>query len=800
MDVPYSWLKTYIDFELEPEELAHTLTMLGLEVENIEFLGTGLKKIVTGLITEVSDHPEADNLKVCQVDLGDKTEQIVCGAPNVREGLRVPVAPAGSILPEGQEVQEVKLRGVTSRGMICSRDELGLQEERADGIMELGSGAEPGGSFIDYAGLNEYVFKIDITPNYARCLGLLGIARELQAVLEEGQVKYPEIELTAQERSSYDPLKVKIEDPELCPRYTARLLKNVEIGPSPDWMQKRLRSAGVRPINNIVDITNYVLLEYNQPLHAFDYDKISSGEIIVRRAEEREKLITLDDETRELTTDDLVIADPEGSIALAGVMGGADSEVTADTTNILLESAAFDQVSIRRTSRRLGLSSEAAYRFERGVDIEAVDEASRRASQLMQEYAGAEIHGELVDEYPLPYEQDGIDLDAGRVNQLLGLDLSESRISGILKKLDFEIEEVVSDVLKVKVPSYRNDVQQEADLVEEVARMYGYNNIPVTASPSRQQGKKTEAQKIREQVLDLMLGMGLDEIINISLMGKEIYDKLDIPADSEYRDWVQISNPLNESFSIMRTTLIPNMVQTLSDNTRHQQKELRFFERGRVFRDRGPEKRPREERRLCGGSMDYGRDLWGNDAADFYYLKGVLETLFSRLKLKTPEFKESSRPFLHPGRVADIYYKGTKIGFIGELKAELIDEFDLRERAAVFEISAEIFIEEVQPHSFEFDTLPKFPPVSRDLALVVPRELSASVILDDIDNIGGELLRQVNLFDVYTGEQIAREDKSLAFELLFQAEDRTLTDREVNEIFNKIVDYLKKEYDVEVRK
>ncbi|MFW6278976.1 MAG: phenylalanine--tRNA ligase subunit beta [Bacillota bacterium] len=799
MDVPYNWLKSYIDFDLEPGELAQKLTMLGLEVENVEFLGAGLENIIIGKITEVQDHPDADKLSVCMVETGDGDKQIICGAPNVKEDLLVPVAPEGTVLPGGQEVNKVKLRGVSSEGMICSADELGLQEERAEGIMELDVAASPGESFIGTVGLDEYVLQLDLTPNYARCLGLLGIARELAAVLEDKEVKYPEIDFTVTESESFDNVKVEIKDPDLCPRYTARLLKNVEIGPSPLWMQHRLRSAGIRPINNIVDITNYVLLEYNQPLHAFDYDQINGDRIIVRRAQEGENLLTLDDEQRSLTTEDLVIADQDEAIALAGVMGGAESEVSETTTTVLLESACFDPVSIRKTSRRLGLPSEASHRFERGIDIEALKEASNRAAQLMQKYAGAEISDDLVDEYPQPAEKKIIDLDPERVNQLLGLELKDNEIKNMLEKLEFKLEEIVCDIMKISVPSYRNDVTQEADLVEEVARMYGYNNIPVTFSASEQQGKRTAGQKIRDRVCDLMVAMGLDEIISFSLMDKDIYEQMGIAAESDLRDWVEIKNPLNESFSVMRTSLIPNMLRILSDNAKRQQQELRFFELGKVFQSSENE-RPREMRKLAGGSMGYISENWHNDAPDFYYLKGVLENLVSRLKLNNLKFRATEKPYLHPGRTAEIYYGKQKVGILGEVSPELIDEFDLQKGTSVFQIDFDVLEKKVKPNDFEFESLPKFPPVARDLAVIVSRDIPAVVLLDEIDDNGGELLKQVNLFDVYRGEQISENKKSLAFELLFQAEDRTLTDEEVNNVFNRIVDNLQDKYNVTVRK
>ncbi len=802
MKVPYNWLKTYIDFPYSPQELANKLTMAGLEVESVEYLGQGLKDIIVAEIEEVEPHPDADKLSLCKVNTGNDQLQIVCGAPNVSAGIKVPVATTGTKLPGGMIIEKVKLRGVTSEGMICSEDELGLKEERAEGIMVLDDDIEPGQKFVKSIGLDEYVLKLDLTPNYSRCLGLLGIAREIKSMLKNKNVKYPEIDITAIDKKSKDLAEVEIEDPDLCPRYTARVIKNVEIKPSPDWMQQRLKSAGIRPINNIVDITNYVLLEYNQPLHAFDYDKIKDGKIIVRRAKDNEQIITLDQQKRELDRETLVIADPEKAVAIAGVMGAANSEVTEKTVNILLESAYFKPGNIRKTARKLGLPSEASYRFERGVDIENLITASNRAAYLMQEYADADIAQSVIDQYPKAFTEKKIELDINRANIILGLELEIENIKKMLERLELKSEEIYSDILEVTLPSYRNDIELEADLIEEIARMYGYNQIPVTMPESKQQGKRTESQKIRNQVRNFMVASGMDEIISFSLMDKEIYEKLNISEDSILRNWVEIKNPLNESFSIMRTSLIPNMIKIISDNSKRQQNEISFFEIGKVFFNNLKQKNnvPVEKRVLAGGSMGYPDDIWGNAAADFYYLKGVIENLFKRLGLKVPVFSPIKIPYLHPGRTAKIIYNDKDMGIIGELKPVIIEEFDLNKGTSIFQFDFKVLEEEVNPDKYKYKSLAKYPPVSRDLALIVSKDIPAIEILDEIDKAGGQILKQVNLFDIYTGKQIEENCKSLAFELLFQAEDKTLTDEEVNQVFSGIIEELKEKFDISVRK
>ncbi|MFW6386661.1 MAG: phenylalanine--tRNA ligase subunit beta [Bacillota bacterium] len=801
MKLSYNWLQSYIDFPFSPEELAHELTMTGLEVEGIEYLGKELEGVVIGRITEINDHPNADKLVICQVDAGKETVQVVTGAPNVKEGIMVPLAPAGVTLPPGK-VEETNLRGKMSEGMICSKDELGLMEERADGIMVLSEEAEEGDKFIEYMGLDDYVLEFDLTPNYAHCLGVLGVAREVKALLaEEKEIAYPEVEIEDPvPEDAGDYIDVSIEDPELCPRYTARIIRDVEIKPSPEWMQQRLRAAGIRPINNIVDITNYVLLEYNQPLHAFDYDKVAGKKIIVRRAEAGETLLTLDGEERDLDEEMLVIADRDKPTGLAGVMGGAESEVTEETDTILLEAAFFKPENIRKTSRRLGLRSEASHRFERGIDIENVAEASRRACQLFEKYAGGKVLTGLVDSYPRPYEQKEITLNVKRVNNILGIELKKEEIVSILEGLEFTVKDEKGAELSVSVPSFRRDVSLEADLIEEVARIHGYNKIPVTRSETTSLGKTTLAQKTEEYVSEIARSAGLDEAYIFSLIDREIYDELEIPADSELRNWVELKSPLTEAFSLLRTSLIPGIVRLLSDNVKRQMEDVRVFEVGRVFFDCGVEERPEEQRKLAAGVTGAGEDIWNNNAPEFFYLKGVIETIFTRLNIGEAKFTSGEAPYLHPGRTAVISYDGNQVGILGELAPAVRERFDIDSRAAVFQLDLDFIIENAGYSDIEYISLTRYPSVRRDLAVVVEREISTGKILAAIRSAGGELLQEVELFDHYQGEQIPAAAKSLAYELTFQAPDRTLTDEEVNERFNRIVERLNEDFGAEIRR
>src|SRR6056297_267589 len=644
---------------------------------------------------------------------------MITGASNIKMNIKVPIAGVGVTLPTGMEIEKTTIRGEISEGMICSKDELGLQEKRASGIMVLSDQAKKGEKFIKYQGLDEYVYKLDLTPNYARCLGMIGVAREVKAMQDDDlSIKYPKIDINETKDQKTDQIaEIKIDDENLCPRYAGLIIKDVKIKPSPKWMQNRLRAAGIRPINNIVDITNYVLLEYNQPLHAFDLDKIKDGQVIVRRAEENEKVVTLDDVERTLDQETLVITDPEKIIAVAGVMGAANSEVTQETTDIFLEAACFEPTSIRKTARKLGLPSEASHRFERGIDIERVIEAGNRAAYLMQEYADGKVAQGVIDKYPVPYQENIIDVNLAKVNRLLGIELNKDEIEEMLKRLEIEVIEKEPESIKVKAPSYRNDIEQDADIIEEIARIYGYNNIPSTVPKTEEVGKKTKKQKIEKQIKNTMNAAGLDEIITFSLTGSQDYKDLDLSKDHRYKKWVSIKNPLNEAFGLLRTSLIPNLIDSIATNAKRQIDQVRYFEIGRVFFNQGHNERPLEKVKLAAGSMGAEENIWDLDAPDFYYLKGALEKLFERLVISEEiEFVRGKEDFMHPGRTAEIRFKNERIGILGELKPQVIDSYDLKDRTAVAEIDLNKILTEVEIGDYLFEMLPKYPAVARDLA------------------------------------------------------------------------------------
>ncbi len=804
LQISYNWLKKYIDIDFSAEELSEKLTMAGLEVEGLEYLGEGIEDIVIAEITEIKEHPDADKLVICMVKIDEDSEvlPVVTGAPNVAEGQKVPFASVGTTLPTGMEIEEVELRGEVSKGMICSKDELGLQEERAAGIMVLEDSAPVGFNFVKYMKLDDYVFKLDLTPNYARCLGMLGVAREIKSLYaEDKKVVNPLIsfEEAADLGNISEKVEIEIEDPDLCPRYTARLVKDVEIKESPEWMQRRLKAAGIRPINNVVDISNYVLMEYNQPLHTFDYNKIKDGKIIVRRANSEEEIKTLDEEMRMLDDEMLVIADPEQPIAVAGVMGGFESEVTEETTDVLIESAYFNPISIRKTAKKLGMHSDASHRFERGVDIEKVIEANNRACQLLEKCTGGKVVPGVIDEYPLKYESPVIELKTKRVNQLLGIELEKAEIKAMLERLEFKVENK-DDKLMVEVPSFRTDVSQAADLVEEITRIYGYNNIPSTRPISKQIGGRTAEQEFEKNVKELLNSGGLDEVVTYSLQDKNDYQKLNLDQLPEYSGFVHIKNPLSKAFAILRTTLIPGIMEVLASNARRQGTEMAVFETGTVFKNSGQNERPEELNKLGGGVFGAEENTWKQDAPDFYFLKGVLEMLFERVQLDDYrlEFNED-KDFLHPGRRANIIAAGGIIGFIGEVHPELAEANKLPAGAAIFELDLNKLFELTQNKSYHYEQLVKYPVLARDLAVVIKEEIEIGEITKAISDKAGEILKNIELFDIYQGDQIKEGYKSAAFELKFQAADRTLTDQEVNERFNQIVDYLSEEYSAEIR-
>ncbi|MDN5348105.1 MAG: phenylalanyl-tRNA synthetase beta chain [Clostridia bacterium] len=804
MRVPLSWLQEYVDITLTPEELADKLTLAGIAVEAIERLQPEFKGVVTGLIKEIEPHPHADHLLICRVDVGGRILSLVTGAPNVAVGCKVAVALEGARLPGGVEIRRASFRGVESAGMLCSAQELGLDTslispEEREGIILLPPDALPGSDVSQVLGLHETILELELTPNRADCLGIINVAREV-AALTGAYLRLPSVEVTESEMRAADLAEIEIEATDLCGRYVARIVGGVRIGPSPAWIQARLRAAGMRPINNIVDVTNYVMLELNQPLHAFDYDLLQQHRIIVRRAAPGEKIVTLDGVERDLDEEMLVIADAGRAVAVAGVMGGLNTEVTSETVNVLIESAHFDGSSIRRTSRRLGLRSEASLRFERGVDIEGAALAADRAAQLMAQLSGGKVARGRLDCYACPRAKTVITLRPERLNELLGTDLTPGTIREYLERLHLKVEG--ERVLQVTVPSYRGDLTQEIDLVEEVARLYGYDAIPVTLPGSNTADEKeTPRRRWEEAGREAAVACGLSEVITYSFINPKVFDWLRLPPDHPWRRVVKLQNPLREEQAVLRPSLLPGLLEVAARNANRKVLPVTIFEIGRVFKP-GDAELPEEPLCLSAlvlGELPKGWD-WPPQVLDFYYLKGIVEEILERLRVGNVRFEPASEyPFLHPGRAAFVLSGDTPLGFLGEIYPDVAAAYDLPARTCVFELDWDLAGQKAEIGA-TYRPLSRFPAVERDLAVVVDEEIPSVALEEVICAAGGEILSSCRLFDVYRGGQIPPNKKSMAYELVFQHPDRTLTDQEVNARYLAIQETLERKLGAVLRR
>jgi len=793
-----------VDVAVSPLELAEKLTLAGLSVEGIENTGEGITKVFTGRILKIERHPNADRLLICEISLGDSEPLIiVTGAPNVQEGQIVPVALEGATLAGGLVIKRAKLRGVESRGMLCSGQELGLDTkslppDQAHGVMILPADTPAGMDIKPLLGMDDTILELELTPNRGDCLSMLGVAREVAAILKL-PLRYMPPDIEESLPPCRERIKVDIEEPILCRRYVARLLTGVKVGPSPLWMQKRLRAAGVRPISNVVDVTNYVMMEFGQPLHAFDCDTLLESRIVVRRAAKNEILVSLDGVNRELTPDMLIIADVRNPVAIAGVMGGLETEVTEKTTNVLLESAYFNPASIRRTSKMLGLRSDASIRFEGGIDPAGCRRSADRASQLLQQISGVQVLEGVVDNYPSPIDQKMICLRPERTNFLLGTKIPEKEIEDILACLQFDVKRSGSELL-VGVPSWRGDISMETDLVEEVARLYGYNQIPGTLPNAvTTLGKRTPNQLFKESVRDILAGCGLNEAITYSFFNPEWADFYKLPPESALRRTVNILNPLSEEQSVMRTWITPGLIEVLKRNYNRQVRSGAVFELGSVFL---PASRlPEEKTMLAAAAMGEALGGWNRKVIplDYYFLKGVLETLFQQIGLTGFFFEaEYSNPSFHPGRTSKIFTGKLELGILGELHPEVLEKLDLPLRVVAFELDLDI-VANLAVAVRKYQPLPRFPSVERDIAVLAPKEVPAEKIREAIGRFGGPMLTLVSLFDVYEGGQIQTGYRSLAFSLRFQTEDRTLTDEEVTKFMDSISGELDRKYGARIR-
>lgn len=794
MLVPLKWLRDYVDIDIDVNEFADKMTMSGSKVEKVDFYGENIENVVVGKIIEIKQHENADKLIVTKVDIGEKVIQIVTGAQNVSEGDYIPVAVHGAKLPGGVKIKTGKLRGEVSEGMMCSAEELGIdphyvKENSKDGILllEFEDSYELGKDVREVLGLNDALIEFEITSNRPDCRCILGIAREAAVTLGKN-TKYPKVEVKeSDEEIKFD---INIENPDLCRRYSARMVRDVNIEPSPYWMQRKLIEAGVRPINNIVDITNFVMLELGQPMHAFDLKQVSTGKIVVRNAEDGEKFVTLDDTERELDKDMLVITNGERSLALAGVMGGANSEVTDDTTEILFESANFNPENVRATSKKLGLRTESSSRFEKGINQDLANLAVDRAAQLVELLGAGRVLKGVVDEYPTKHEPKSITVNVDRINRLIGVEIPASEMIAILESLEFKCELNSSNEIIAKVPSFRLDMEQEADFVEEIARIYGYDKIPtleLEGNPTI--GMKTDKQKFSDTVKDSLVALGSDEILTYSFVSPRGIDKINEPKDSTRHNFVKILNPLGEETSVMRTTLIPNMLDVVATNVSHRVEELSVFELGHIFEAAVVE--PNQLDRLCIGMYGKGKD--------FFTLKGMVETVFEKIGFAGYEIEpENNNTTFHPGRCAKIVYNNKNIGTLGELHPDVIENYDLGQRVYV----AEIDVDSVFANSDEtalYKPLPKYPSTSRDIALVVKDNIYVKQIDDIISANGKGLVEDFKLFDVYTGNQIEKGYKSIAYSITYRSKDRTLTDEDVAKVHDKILSELSEKLDANLR-
>ncbi|HVJ48923.1 phenylalanine--tRNA ligase subunit beta [Desulfitobacterium sp.] len=800
MKVSLEWLSEFINVKVPAEELAEILTRGGIEIGGIEHLNQGLETILVGEIERMEHHPNADKLWVCEVNLGSQNVQIVTGAQNLLIKDKVPVATHGTTLPTGQKIRKSKLRGIESNGMLCSTEELLLDASLGDprsegGIMILARKTVIGKSLGELI-QGDTVLDLDLYPNRPDCLAMINVAREVSFLTRE------KVHLNRWAETEQGPdyptdseTKLIIEEPELCHRYAALLVEDVKIALSPAWMQKRLRAAGIRPISNIVDITNYCMLEMGQPLHAFDRDRVS-GAVHVRRASQGEKLVTLDNIERTLDPEMLLIADDVKPLGLAGVMGGLNSEITGATTRILVESAHFDTVSIRRTSRRLGLSSEAANRFEKGINVAGIAATLGRVSELILELGAGRPVG-FIDESKYVVEPRTVVLTVAKTSDVLGMSFTLDEISEVLERLQFPYEHR-GEGFVVKIPSYRSDIQIEEDMIEEVARLTGYDRIPTTLPQGSQtQGRRTPEQESRRKLRHLLVNLGLNEVITYSFNRPDA-DELWGHSDRA----ITLMNPLREELSVMRTSLIPGLLDLAARNVARRNLDVRLFEMGNVFwaTEHPLTKLPEEKLRLAG--LLYGKPSrhWLKPVSEysFYTVKGLIEALAQEFGLKLKYEVPQETVLLHPGRSAEIYLQGEKIGFMGEIHPALGKDSGL-EHALVFELALESIFA-ASDSSIRATSIPRYPAVQRDLAVVVAKKVPAQAVMARIRKLGGELLDNVDIFDVYTGKPIPEDHKSLAFALHYQSLDRTLMDEEVTSLNSQILKGIEQEFGAESRK
>ena len=794
MDTSLSWIKAYVpDLDVTAQEYTDAMTLSGTKVEGFEKMDADLDRIVVGQIDKIEKHPDADKLIICQVNIGTETIQIVTGAPNVKEGDKVPVVLDGGRVAGGHEpgqrvaggikIKKGKLRGVPSNGMMCSIEELGSNRDMYPEAPEYGiyifqKDVEVGSSAISALGLDDVVFEYEITSNRVDCYSVIGIAREAAATFRK-EFHPPVVTPTGNDEDVNDYVKVTVKDQELCPRYTARVVKNIKIGPSPEWMQRRLASVGIRPINNLVDITNYVMEEYGQPMHAYDLYTIAGREIVVRRAEDGEKFVTLDGQEREMDSSVLMICDGEKSIGVAGIMGGENSMITDNVKTMLFEAACFNGTNIRKSAKKIGLRTDASGKFEKGLDPENAQAAIDRACQLVEEMGAGEVVGGMVDVYAEKREPSRVTFDAEKINALLGTDLTKEQMLGYLKLVELEYDETTNEIV---APTFRQDIHRLADVAEEVARFFGYDNIPTTLpSGEATTGKLSYKLRIEEVARNIAEFCGFSQGMTYSFESPKVFDKLLLPEDSKLRQAIEIRNPLGEDYSVMRTTSLNGMLTSLATNYNRRNKNVKLYELGNVYL---PKALPLTE--LPDERMQFTLGMYGE--GDFFSMKGVVEEFFDKIGLHKKETYDpnAGKTFLHPGRQANIIYDGTVVGYLGEVHPDVADIYGIGERAYIAVIDMP---EIVARATFDrkYEGIAKFPAVNRDLSMVVPKNIMVGQIEEVIEKNGGAHLESYSLFDLYEGAQIKPGFKSVAYSITFRAKDRTLEESDISKAMDKIL-------------
>lgn len=796
MKISYNWLKDFVQLTRPIEEYCNELTLFGLEVESITSQEEKYENIVVGKVLSIKRHPKAEHLKVCQVDIGSgETLSIVCGAPNIKEDIIVPVAKVGAFI-EGKPISQIEIHDVLSLGMICSEKELGISEDHS-GVMVLPENISPGTPIKKALHLDDTIIEVEVTPNRPDLLGMLGIAREVAAMLNTTYTK-PKISFNETQPPTEKFISVEIQNPDLCPRYCARLVKNITLKPSPLWIQARLRACGLRPINNVVDITNYVMLEYGQPIHAFDFDQIAQHKIIIRTAKEGEKITLLNGNEYTLNSENLLIADPEKPIALAGIMGSSYSSILPTTKNVIIECAYFKPQNIRKSSISLGVSTDASYRYERGTEPNRLEEIVNRVAQLIQETAGGEICQGIVDKYPKKILPPTISLRPERVNKILATQLTTPEICSYLERFEFTINEK-EDILSVTAPTFRPDIKEEIDLIEEIARAYGYQNI---TSPYFIPHIENRWQKrIFRKILTHLVEIGFFEVCNLSFTSPSYFDKLRLPSDDPRRQAIELTNPPGEHFSILRTSLIPNLLNNAALNLSQNYEDFKLFELNKVYwaEDADLTFEPYFLTGIIVGNASPFHWTQKSEEPSFFDVKGIIESLLKILRVENVRFIPSREPFYLQDQAAEIIVNDTSVGSLGVLNQEVCKNFDIGPSVRLFNLNMTKLLQLIPKTEKTYSPPIKFPPLTRDIALISPVDLSAAEIESAIRSVKPDIIKDVKLFDVFTGKQIKKGFRSLAFHITFQSPKQTLIDEYVDKLFDKIIKKLQTELKIEVR-